>query len=60
VVYERPKVENQDMLTLELKSFLESVKNRTQPLVSGKEAKRALEVALDIERKTQAHRKKLQ
>lgn len=60
VVYERPKVENQDMLTLELKSFLDSVKNRTQPLVSGKEAKRALEVALEIERKTQAHRKKLQ
>lgn len=60
VVYERPKVENQDMLTLELKSFLDSVKNRTLPLVSGLEAKRALEVALDIERKTQAHRKKLQ
>jgi len=60
VVYEKPKVENQDMLTLELKSFLDSVKNRTQPLVSGKEAKRALEVALEIERKTQAHRKKLQ
>ena len=60
VVYERLKVENQDMLTLELKSFLESVKSRTQPLVSGKEAKMALEVALEIEKKTQAHRKKLQ
>lgn len=60
VVYEKPKVENQDMLTLELKSFLESVKSRTQPLVSGKEAKMALEVALEIEKKTQAHRKKLQ
>jgi len=59
VVYEKPKVENQDMLTLELKSFLDSVKNRTQPLVSGKEAKKALEVALEIEKKTQAHRKKL-
>jgi len=59
VVYERPKVENQDMLTLELKSFLDSVKNRMQPLVTGEESKKALEVALEIEKKTQAHRKKL-
>lgn len=60
VVYERPKVENQDMLTLELKAFLDSVNNRTQPIVSGQEAQRALGVALEIERKTEAHRKRLQ
>ncbi|OGC79548.1 MAG: hypothetical protein A2145_04720 [candidate division Zixibacteria bacterium RBG_16_40_9] len=59
VIYERPKIENQDMLTLELKSFLDCVKNRTKPLVSGVEAKKALEVALEIERKSQEHRKKL-
>ncbi len=59
VIYERPKVENQDMLTLELKSFLACVKDRTRPKVSGLEAKKALEVALEIERKAQEHRKKL-
>lgn len=59
VIYERPKIENQDMLTLELKSFLACVKDRSKPKVSGLEAKRALEVALEIERKAQEHRKKL-
>ncbi len=59
VIYERPKIENQDMLTTELKSFLACVKNRTKPLVTGLEAKKALEVALEIERKSQEHRKKL-
>ncbi len=59
IVYEKPKIENQDMLTSELKSFLKSVQNRTKPEVTGKEAQKALEVALEIEKQAQEHRKKL-
>ncbi|MBW2092179.1 MAG: hypothetical protein JRI34_08675, partial [Deltaproteobacteria bacterium] len=37
-----------DSLEEELKSFLDSVKNRSVPLVSGEDGRRALAVALQI------------
>ena len=42
-------------LRLEVESFLESVRNRTRPLVSGAEGLRALDVALAILGKIEAH-----
>jgi predicted dehydrogenase len=56
VVYKKPKIENKDMLTLEIKSFLDAVKNKTHPKVSGEDGRRALEVALEIVNKAKEHR----
>jgi predicted dehydrogenase len=55
IVYERPKVSEHDMLTEEIKSFLDSVRNRTKPKVTGEDGKNALEVALEIKRKAEEH-----
>ncbi len=57
IIYEKPEIENEDMLTTEIKSFLNAVKHRTQPRVSGEDGKRALEVALEIVNKAKEHRK---
>jgi len=38
----------QDVLELELKEFISNVRNRTRPTVSGKEGRRALDVALRV------------
>ena len=38
----------QDVLELELKDFISNVRNRTRPTVSGKEGRRALDVALRV------------
>jgi predicted dehydrogenase len=59
IVYERPQIEKQDMLTAEIKSFLGAVENKSQPIVSGGEGKRALEVALRIVGKVKEHREKI-
>lgn len=48
-------VTKDEPLRLEVESFLESVRNRTQPLVSGVEGLRALDVALAILGKIEAH-----
>ena len=40
--------EDQDILELELKDFIENVRNRTRPMVSGQEGRRALDVALRV------------
>ncbi len=40
----------QDSLLLEIKAFVDAVKNRTAPIVSGLDGKRALEIALLINR----------
>jgi len=42
------KIEKKEPLKQELKSFVSSIQNNTKPLVSGKEGKLALGVALDI------------
>ena len=38
----------QDILELELKDFISNVRNRTRPMVSGVEGKRALDIALQV------------
>ena len=48
-------VTKDEPLRLEVESFLESVRNRTRPLVSGSEGLRALDVALAILAKIEAH-----
>ncbi|UCB52133.1 MAG: Gfo/Idh/MocA family oxidoreductase [Candidatus Zixiibacteriota bacterium] len=58
VIYERPKTDDQDMLTSEIESFLQAVRTRTSPKVTGEDGKRALEVALKIREKAEKHRKR--
>ncbi|MDH3330403.1 MAG: Gfo/Idh/MocA family oxidoreductase, partial [Desulfobulbaceae bacterium] len=40
--------EKQDILELELKDFVANVRNRTKPMVSGVEGRRALDIALQV------------
>ncbi|MCK4386311.1 MAG: gfo/Idh/MocA family oxidoreductase, partial [candidate division Zixibacteria bacterium] len=56
IIYEKPEIESEDMLTLEIKSFLDAVKKKKHPKVSGEDGKRALEVALEIVDKAKEHR----
>ena len=56
IVYEKPEIKSEDMLTSEIKSFLDAVKNRTHPKVSGEDGKRALKLALEIVNKAKEHR----
>jgi len=56
IIYEKPEIKSEDMLTSEIVSFLDAVKNRTHPKVSGEDGKRALEVALEIVDKAKEHR----
>ncbi len=46
-----------DALNAEILHFVENVKNRTVPLVSGNEGRRALDVALQVIRQIQDHQK---
>jgi predicted dehydrogenase len=57
IVYERPIVSDHDMLTAEIKSFLDSVRSRTEPQVTGEDGKKALEVALKIKHKAEEHQR---
>ncbi len=54
IVYEKPKVRAYDMLTAELESFIESIGTGGPVPVTGQEAREALQVASDIERRAQA------
>ncbi len=54
VIYNKPAIESYDMLTAELRSFIESIETGKPVAVSGEEALKALSTALDIERKAQA------
>jgi predicted dehydrogenase len=56
IVYEKPEIKTEDMLTSEIESFLDTVKNKSHPKVSGEDGKRALEVALEIVNKAKEHR----
>lgn len=57
IIYERPEIKSEDMLTSEIESFLDAVRNRSNPKVSGEDGKRALEVALEIVNKAKEQRK---
>jgi predicted dehydrogenase len=56
IIYQRPEICDQDMLTSELESFLNSVRIRIPPKVSGEDGKKALEVALQIKEKAEEHK----
>ena len=58
ILYEIPPVKEEDMLTSELKSFLQAVKHKKRPVVSGEDGKEALRVALQIVKKVKEHREK--
>jgi len=46
-----------DALNSEILHFVENVRNRTTPLVSGNEGRRALDVALQVIKQIQDHQK---
>jgi predicted dehydrogenase len=56
----KPPVVTEEPLSAELKSFLECVRKRSQPLVSLEDGRRALRVALEITQAIQRHGKKIQ
>lgn len=53
---ESPLIEAADALTLELRSFLDSIRNRTTPLVDGVAGLKAIELADAILKSVNAHR----
>lgn len=48
--------ENQDILELELRDFIANVRNRSKPMVSGSEGRRALDIALQVVRQINENR----
>ena len=48
-------IEPGEPLRLEIVSFLDAVRNRTRPVVSGEDGRVALELALEINRAIAAH-----
>lgn len=57
ILKEKLKIEKKEPLKQELKSFLNSIRNNTKPVVSGKEGKLALSVALNILEKIKSSEK---
>ncbi|HEU5400632.1 MAG TPA: Gfo/Idh/MocA family oxidoreductase [Terriglobales bacterium] len=55
----KPPIAPQEPLQAELKSFLQSVRTRSKPLVSLEDGRRALSMALEILSQIQAHARKL-
>jgi predicted dehydrogenase len=51
----KPPVQSGEPLLLEIKSFLDAVRNRTAPRVTAQQARDALALALDINQAIQAH-----
>jgi predicted dehydrogenase len=56
----RPTVTAEEPLHAELRAFLEAVRTRSKPMVSLKEGRQALAVALDITEAIRTHAKKIQ
>jgi len=56
----KPLIVAEEPLQAELRSFLESVRTRTQPLVTFEQGRRALAVALDIVNTIKQHSSKVQ
>ncbi|HYE25898.1 MAG TPA: Gfo/Idh/MocA family oxidoreductase [Clostridia bacterium] len=54
----KPQVSAEEPLRLELRSFLESVRTRKQPVVTLADGRRALELALEIQRQMDEHRER--
>ena len=51
----KPAIVSEEPLHAELRCFLQAVRERSKPLVSLEEGRRALEIALDIVRVIQEH-----
>src|SRR5436305_6872495 len=56
--FQRPKIETEEPLRAELKSFLSAVQSRETPLVSLEDGRRALSLALDIVRAMAEHHRR--
>jgi predicted dehydrogenase len=52
---QRPKVDAEEPLRAELKAFLHAVENRSRPIVTLEDGRRALALALDIVRSMAEH-----
>ena len=48
ITYEKPILEKNDLLSLEMKNFIGSIKGKEKPIVNGIEARNALEVVIKI------------
>jgi len=57
IVKEKIRIRKKEPLKQELKSFISCIQNNTRPLVSGKEGKLALTVAMDILKKIKSSQK---
>jgi predicted dehydrogenase len=56
----KPAVASEEPLRAELRSFLDAVRTRSQPLVSFEDGRRALALALDIVAAMREHNRKVQ
>ena len=59
IVREPVPIEKGDALTHELKSFLQCVREKQTPMVSGESAKQALDLAFEITRQIQSQEYKV-
>lgn len=57
ILKKKLKIEKKEPLKQELKSFIASIQNNTRPIVSGREGKMALGVAMDILEKIKSSKK---
>jgi predicted dehydrogenase len=48
IFYEKPTIKKHDALKMELQNFIESVKGKATPIVSGRDGRNALDVAIQI------------
>ena len=48
IIYEKPPVSSFDPLRMELSNFIDSIKGKTKPIVSGSDGREALKVAIQI------------
>jgi predicted dehydrogenase len=55
VVCQRPRLEKEDALALELSAFLNSIRKGEMPAVSGREGRQALDLALKVMSRIQEH-----
>lgn len=58
IIYLKPEIKDEDMLCSEIKSFLHAVSNKAEPEVTGEDGRRALEVALEIQKVAELHRQR--
>ena len=48
IAYQKPELKKYDLLGLEMKNFIGSIKGREEPIVNGLEARNALDVVIKI------------